>query len=305
MGNKRLFLLLIGLILFIAIMGFSLGERRNLTWPERFVNDTVAYVQQWFYRPAGYFAGLFEDVRTMGQIYDENERLRTALAAYARDKNAYDRMKLENERLMERLDFTEAQKTKNDYEYIFAHVISASPDPYNRTIKLDVGSKQGITENMVVTTVDGLVGYISRVYPLSSTVTPITELNGQAPDVKSIPATVDGKESESYGFIETYNRETGQLLMTRIAENDPLEEGDIVITSELATVFPHGIVIGEVVSRQVGDFGLTHTAYIEPAAQLDKLTDVFVVKVPLSQTELAEELAEQEGEASGAEAPGQ
>jgi rod shape-determining protein MreC len=94
-----------------------------------------------------------------------------------------------------------------------------------------------------------------------------------------VSATVLGKESESFGIIE-YDEVTGTLQMTKIDEADPLAKDDKVITSGVGSVFPRGIIIGTVVSRQVGDFGLTHTAIIKPAAQFDHLREVFVVVVP-------------------------
>ena len=75
---------MIVLIVFVAIMGFSLGQRGKLSWPENFIGDSVTFVQQWFYKPAGYIAGLFEDLRTMRDIYRENEELRTTVAQIGR-----------------------------------------------------------------------------------------------------------------------------------------------------------------------------------------------------------------------------
>ena len=59
-----------------------------------------------------------------------------------------------------------------------------------------------------------------------------------------------------------------------------LAKGDTIITSGQGNVYPRGMVIGTVDSSQVGDFGLTYTATITPAADFDHLTEVFVVKVP-------------------------
>lgn len=280
MRNKRLFVLLIGLILFIAVMGFSLSDRKDLTWPEKFLNDTVGYVQQWFYKPAGYVAGLFEDIRTMRELYEENARLRTTVASYARDKSKYNRIEQENARLQAKLNFTEEQKNRNNYTYMIAQVVSVSPDAYNRTFKINLGSRHGLKENMAVVTEKGLIGMISSVSPFTANVMPITELDGQSVNPKFISATVEGKEEDSFGIIESYNIENGQLLMSKIAEEDPLTDGDVVITSGLGDVFPVGIVVGTVTSHQVGDFGLTRTAFIKPAAEFDKLSEVLVVKVP-------------------------
>jgi len=70
------------------------------------------------------------------------------------------------------------------------------------------------------------------------------------------------------------------LQMTKIDENDTMAPGDTVITSGLGNVFPRGIVIGTVMNRQVGDYGLTQKATIAPAAKFDHLREVFVVVVP-------------------------
>lgn len=271
---------MIGLIVFIAVMGFSLGKREKLSWPENFIGDSVTFVQQWFYKPAGYIAGLFEDVRTMRDIYQENEQLRILASRYARDRITYNFLQQENERLMDALDFTERQKNMYKYKYVIAQVVAADLDPNNLAFKINLGSTDGIKPDMAVVSTDGLVGLVSRVFPLYSTVTPITQLNPDSPNPRAISATVVDKEGKSFGIVEDYDKGTGMLLMNRIAENDPLAEGDVVITSGLGNVFPRGLEIGTVESRQVGDFGLTYTAAIKPSAKLDRLTEVFVVIPP-------------------------
>lgn len=275
--NKKLFVLMIVLIVFAAIMGLSLGQRDKLTWPEQFIGDSVTFVQQWFYKPAGYLAGLFEDVRTMRDIYRENEELRTTVARYARDRVTYNRIERENERLKEALAFKERQKRMFDYEYVIAQVVAVSQDPLNPTFKINLGSTDGIKPDMAVITTDGLVGLVNRVFPLYSTVMPITQIRSESSG--AISATVMAHK-ESFGVIEDYDPKSGMLVMNRIAEDDPLEIGDEVITSGLGGIYPYGLVIGTVESRQVGDFGLTHTAYVKPAADFHRLMEVFVVVPP-------------------------
>jgi len=271
---------MIALIVFIAVMGFSVGQRDKLSWPENFIGDSVTFVQQWFYKPAGYMAGLFEDIRTMREIYEENEVLRTMAARYARDRVTYNRLQLENEELKLALEFTERQKRIYDYKYVIAQVVATSQDPLNPTIKINLGSTDGIKPDMAVVTTDGLVGLVSQVSPLYSTVMPITELNEVSLNAKAIAATAVGKEEDSFGIVDHYDSATGMLRMSKIPENDPLEKGDQIISSGFGYVFPFGLVIGTVESKQVGDFGLTHTAMIKPAARFEKLTQVFVVVPP-------------------------
>lgn len=282
--NKRLFVLMIGFILFIAVIGFSLSNRKDLSWPEKFVKDTVGYTQQWLYKPAGYIAGLFQDIRQLRSIYEENEQLRTMAAAYARDKIEYNFTKQKNEELEKALAFTERQKQMDDYQYLIAQVVAVSPDAYNRTLSINLGSKDGIEPDMAVVTVDGLVGIVSKVSAFTSTVMPITEIDDQAPNSKWIAATILGREADSFGIISDYDEETDRLLMTKIPEKDKMQVGDTVITSGSGNVFPKGIVIGTVESRQVSDFGLTNTAAVRISADFDHLSDVFVIKIPKPET---------------------
>ncbi|GFN33630.1 rod shape-determining protein MreC [Paenibacillus xylaniclasticus] len=279
MRNKRLFVLMIGLILFIAALGFSLRDRQ-LSAPEKFVNDSVAYVQQWFYKPAGYIAGLFEDIGNIRSLQKENEQLRTTAAAYARDKIKYNIIEKRVEDLENKLKFTERQRSLNNYEYLIAQVISVSPDPYNSTIKIDLGSENGIKENMAVVSDDGLVGIVTKVSAFSSNVEPITSLDEKSPNSKSISVTVLGRENESFGIIGTFDHNKGRFVMNRIPENDPMIVGDTVITSGLGRVFPRGLVVGTVeTTPQADDFGLTKVASVKPLADFNRLTEVFVVKM--------------------------
>ncbi|MCU6711092.1 rod shape-determining protein MreC [Paenibacillus sp. J5C_2022] len=280
--NKRLFMLMIGMILTIAIIGFSLSDRKELSWPEKFLKDTFGYVQQWFYKPAGSIAGFFEDIRGLKEVYEENERLRSVAAAYSRDKVEYNFLKLEHERLMEDLAFTKQQKQMYNYNYLIAQVVSVSNDANNRTMNINLGSKHGVKPNMAVTTVDGLIGLVSSVSPFTSTITPITELNESSPTTNgnSIAATIEGREDDSFGILSYYDKEKKRLVMTRIEETDKLEVGDKVVTSGLGNVYPRGMVVGTVETKQVGDMGLTYTATVKLAADFDRLYEVFVVQPP-------------------------
>ncbi|WP_166238845.1 rod shape-determining protein MreC [Paenibacillus turpanensis] len=278
MGNKRLIFLMAGIIFFIAIMGLSYGQREKVTAPEMFVKDTVSFLQGLVYTPVRMVSEFLEDVRDLRTLYVENRELKLTLSQYARDSARLNELEAQNIRLKEELEFTERQKAANNYKYRIAEVIADnSSDPYNQTITINLGEKDGIRPDMAVTSVDGLVGRVVRVFPFHSNVQLITNLDSESNQTKAIAATVMGN-NDSFGMIETF--EDGKLVMTKIIQSDELKEGDTVITSGLGQVFPSGIPIGKVVSRKVGDFGLTYTALIEPASSFTHLREVFVIEVP-------------------------
>ncbi|WP_240353430.1 rod shape-determining protein MreC [Cohnella algarum] len=202
MRNKRLFILMIGVILVVSLLGYTFG-RQKMTWPEKFINDAFGTLQGALYRPVGAVADFFRDLSRLSDVYKENEELRQTVARYTEDKIRYNLIEKQNEYLQEALNFTERQKELyNNYRYLIAQVVANSSNPYDPTIKINLGSHDGIKEKMAVTTVDGLVGLVSRVSEFTSTVTPITEMSATSTDSISIAATVFGREDEAFGIVD-------------------------------------------------------------------------------------------------------
>lgn len=264
--------------MFIVVMGFSLGQRKNLSWPENFLRDTTGFVQNLFYKPAGYVAGLFQDIGNLHDLAEENKRLKILAAQYARDKAQYNFIKNENESYKIKLHFTEAQSNLYNYEYHITNVVSLTTEPGNNTLVIDLGAKDGIKLNMSVTSVEGLVGVISNVSNFTSTVKLMTMMDINDPNSQPpISATVLGKEGETFGMIESYDQQTGKLKMNKIPVGDPITKGDIIISKGSGGVYPRGMTIGTVEEVKTGEFGLTSTAIIKPSAGFQDWKELFVV----------------------------
>uniref|UniRef100_UPI00406CE4F8 rod shape-determining protein MreC n=1 Tax=Paenibacillus sp. FSL L8-0436 TaxID=2954686 RepID=UPI00406CE4F8 len=284
-NNKRLFILLITLVMFIVVMGFSLGTRKSLSWPENFLRDTTGFVQNLFYKPAGYVAGLFQDIGDLRDLAEENKRLKILAAQYTIDKANYNFIKSRYEDLQEQLHFTKAQKELYKYTYTNAQVLSLTTEPSNSTLVIDLGSSDGMKPNMSVISVDGLVGVISKVSNFTSTVKLMTMMDVNDPNSQPpIAATAIGKEGKTFGMIESYDQETGMLKMNKIPQGDPIAVKDTIVTSGLGRVYPQGLTIGTVMSVEEGQFGLTSTAIIKPSAEFQDWKLLIVV----SQEERAE-----------------
>jgi rod shape-determining protein MreC len=267
-----------GVIFFVALMGLSLGRFGSMSIPEGFVKDSVTWLQGWLNRPARAVAGFFEDMRRLSVVYEENRQLKLTLTQYAKDTARLNDLEAQNKRLKEALGFTERQQQANQYKYRIAEVYAASPDPLNNTIVINLGEKDGIKANMAVMSIEGLVGRVVKVSPFYSNVQLLTELDSN--EAKAIAVTVKGRENESFGILEGYDREKGLLIMNKIPKTDPMKVGDVVVTSGMGQLFPRGIEIGEIVSRDEGEFGITHTALVRPFASFNHLHEVFVIEVP-------------------------
>lgn len=249
-----------------------------MSWPENFLRDSTGFVQKMFYKPAGYVAGLFEDIGNLSDLAKENEQLKIMAAQYARDKAQYNFVKARNDELERNWNFTEEQKNLYKYEYRIAQVISQTTEPSNSTIVIDLGSKDGVRPNMSVISVDGLVGVISKVSNFTSTVKLMTMMDTNDPNSQPpIAATALNKEGKSFGMIESYNPETNRLLMTKIPPGDPIAAKDTILSSGIGGLYPRGLTIGTVESVDVGEFGLTSTAVIKPSAEFQDWKQLIVV----------------------------
>lgn len=268
--NKRLIVLLVSIILLVALIGISLKERNSLTWPEQFVKDTVGVVERVFQKPAKYVAGFFENVEDVKRTYEENKELKAKLDNYAGLSGKVKQLEDDNKKLQE---LTGKDKLNSGYTEIPATVVSRNPDKWYDLVGLDKGAQQGIKKDMAVLTPQGLVGRVKSVSQFTSSV----ELLSSMSRTNRVSAIVQGDE-KIFGLIEGYDKEKHLLLFTKIGSDAPVDKDQLVVTSGLGDIFPKGLVIGKIVEVQQDPYGLTKTAYVKPAADLNDVEHVVVAK---------------------------
>ena len=269
-SNRRLIILLVCIIILVGLIGYSISEQRSKTVPEQFISDSVSWVQSVFSKPAHFVAGFFENVEEMQNLYKENQILKSHLDEYAALQVEVNDLRKQNEELKGSLEVKE-----NLYNYTVrsALIIHRSPDRWNEFIGINKGAQNGIKEDMAVMTSKGLIGKVHEVSQFSSTIQLLTDQDR----TNRISAIVDSERS-IYGFIEGIQEETGYLKFTKISIDAEIEEGQVVVTSGLGGIFPAGLLIGEVVSYDTDEFGLTQTAYVEPSADFNRLDYVLIIE---------------------------
>lgn len=289
-SNKRLIVLLVCIILLVALIGYSMSDRRGMSWPEQFVADTVGSLQSAFSRPAHLAAGFFDNVRDIRNIYEENQVLKSHLDEYASLQVELNQLRRRNEELEGVVDLQD-DPNLSDYTIRSAINIYRSPDRWNELVGINKGAQDGIETDMAVMTSQGLIGKIKEVSQFSSTV----QLLSDQDITNRISAMVDGDDT-IYGFIEGMDSETGFLRLTMIDIEEELEEGMTVSTSGQGGVFPENLLIGEIADFENDEFGLTQTAYVEPAADFSHLDYVQVIErgAPVLEDEINPDVEDEE-----------
>lgn len=269
-SNKRLILLLVGVIFLVALISFSLKDRDNASLPEQIVKDVVGFGQSLFSKPTQYITGVFDNVDSLLNTYEENKRLKGRLEEFAKLQADVNDLASENTRLREIVD---KQDDLRDYEPIQATVIARNPDQWEKKVILDKGEVHGVKKNMAIITAQGLIGKVILTTPFTSSV----ELLSTQNPIYRVSAKVMGKK-QAFGLIEGYDDERKELILKRIDSNVEIEVGQQVMSSGLGGVFPQGLLIGEITEVSTDDYGLTKMAYIKPAADFQLLDHVIIAK---------------------------
>jgi len=269
-SNKRLILLLVGVIFLVALISFSLRDRDNASLPEQIIKDVVGFGQAIFSKPTQYITGVFDNVDSLLNTYEENKRLKGRLEEFAKLQADVNDLASENTRLREIVD---KEEDLREYDPIQATVIARNPDQWEEKVVLDKGEVHGVKVNMAVITARGLIGKVILTTPFTSTV---ELLSTQNPNYR-VSAMVAG-EKEVFGLIEGYDDERKELILKRVDSNIEIKKGQKILSSGLGGIFPKGILIGEITEVTTDDFGLTKMAYIKPAAEFALLDHVMIAE---------------------------
>ncbi|MFF2755053.1 rod shape-determining protein MreC [Psychrobacillus sp. NPDC058041] len=273
-SNKRLILLLVGMIFLVALISFSLRDRNHASVPEQLVKDVVGFGQSIFSKPTQYVTGVFNNVESLLNTYDENKRLKARLEDYATLQADVSDLEIENNELRKIIDKKESLRAFNPIQ---STVIARNPDQWEEKIIIDRGEIHGVEVNMAVMTSQGLIGKVILTTPYTSTV---ELLSTQNPNYR-VSAVISDKE-EVFGLIEGYDEKRKELILKRIDSEFEVKKGQKVTTSGLGGIFPKGILIGEVTEVTTDDYGLTKLAYVKPAANFSILDHVIISKRTIS-----------------------
>lgn len=270
--NKSLFILLIGIIVLVVLVGYSMSERKNISGLEKFTMDSVGWVQNIFFKPVDFVARSFGSLKDIKNTYNENQILREKIAEYKTLAFEVQELKKENEQLRSTL---ELQDSPRDFDIIHATVISRSPERWIEQVTINRGSQHGVEKNMAVITADGMIGKINTVSNLTATVQLLTGFD----QLNRISAMISREnDSNIFGLIEKFDKETNSLVFRIIEESDKnIEEGELVVSSNVGGLFPTGLPIGTVKEVVPDQYGLTKMALIKPAANLFEINHVIVV----------------------------
>jgi rod shape-determining protein MreC len=208
-------------------------------------------------RVAGYFS-------TQAQLVSENEQLRAKALEYSQDAQRFQAAQAEAAELRRIINTGERLELKA----IAAEVLYASRDPYAHKIFIDRGAVQDIRPGSPVVDEVGVIGQVTRVHPLVSEVTLLTN-----PD-QAVPVQVlrNGLRAIAFG-----GGASGMLELRFTAANAEVHSGDQLVTSGIDGTYPPGLPVATVVHIERDADHTFSRVLCRPAAGVDRGRYVLVV----------------------------
>ena len=217
--------------------------RFKLMQPVRATVATVLYPLQWLaMRPVAAVQSVtayFGAVSVAQATRDQAEALRITQSQRA---NLGEQLTLENERLRKLRALRDRLQTSGRP----AQIIYDAADPYTRKVIIDRGLLQQVLLGSPVIDESGVVGQVTRVYPLVSEVTLLTDRDHAIPVLN----TRTGARGVAFGDVSSH---ADAMELRYMAANADVLEGDLLTTSGVDGVYPPGLPVARVekVERRV------------------------------------------------------
>lgn len=205
---------------------------RTLEWVRDGVATLVYPIQRLGYLPLQIGGAIADHFSSVDALQRENAELRRAALANANRLLRQEQLTWENERLRALLEMKARQPAAGRV----ADIVFAARDSFSRKVIIDLGAQGGIAPGSAVVDSVGVVGQVTRVFPLASEVTLLTDKD------QAIPVQVlrNGLRAVLFGAG------AGAMELRFLAANADVQAGDTLVTSGLDGIYLAGLPVAKV-----------------------------------------------------------
>ena len=225
----------------------------------------VAYpLQRAATAPIDFFSAVGEYVSTQARLVEENAELRAKTLALSQAAQRYEAAEAEAAQLRRLIGAAEKLEVKATP----AEILYAGRDPYAHKVFINLGEKHGVKPGSPVTDEAGVVGQVTRVHPLISEVTLLTDQD------QAVPVQVVRSGLRAVGFG---GGPSGMLELRFMAANAEIQNGDRLVTSGIDGTYPAGLPVATVVRIERDAEHSFVRVVCKPAAGVDRGRFVLVL----------------------------
>ena len=257
--------IIITVVILILLVILSNSKLSDISYLGNAITTIVMPIQNGYTYLKNKISGNTNFFTNIDALSEENEKLKAENSEIGQKLRELEIIKAENLTLREYLNLTEKYTS---YTTIPAYIINKDTSNYSSTFVINVGSDDGIRENMTVIADKGLVGHVVSVASNTAKVQTIIDPSSSV----SVIFESTGDNAICKGAISS-----NTLKATNIATNAEILENDTVETSGMGGIYPKGIMIGTVSSIEKTKNVIDKYAVIKPAVDFNKLETVLVI----------------------------
>lgn len=235
----------------------------TLEWARLGVATLLWPLQRVAYMPVEAGTDFGDYFSSLRALKNENEELRRVQLATANRLLREEHLEGENRRLRALLDMKERQPAEGQV----AEILFAARDPFSRRVIVDKGGQAGVEPGQAVIDELGVLGQVTRVYPLTSEVTLLTDKD------QAIPVEVrrNGLRAVLAGAG------AGAMELRFLATNADVQPDDVLVTSGLDGVYLPGLPVAKVIKiDRDNSFSFARIA-CEPLAGVERHGQVLIL----------------------------
>lgn len=155
------------------------------------------------------------------------------------------------------------------YEYKTAKVVGNVMYGNSSYLTIDVGSRDGVYQDMAVLGTSGVIGVIKTVGARYAQVLPVIN--------KDFAISCKMKNGEYIGILKWDGSNPQQTLLTNLPKHISYEVGDSVYTSSYSAIFPEGIFVGTILGEGASIDDNFCALKVELSMRLENIKYVYVL----------------------------
>lgn len=255
---RMIFYALISIALFVLDVRFhNLEALRQVI---SFVTDPVQRLAQSPIHALSDTADYFNSVHTLNE---DNKRLRQQALAIAPTQQRLAQLEQENEQLRKLLNLEQRENAHGQV----ATVLYSPRDPFSQRVVVNKGLNYNVTAGQPVIDDVGVIGQVTRVFPLSAEITLATDKEQAVP----VQILRNGLRSILAG------RGNGQMELKYLPSNADVQQGDVLVTSGLDGIYLAGFPVARVVAVEKDPAQPFSKIYCDPIGQVGNHGHVLIL----------------------------
>jgi len=254
----------------IAIALLVADSRMQVLGPVRHVINSILYpLQRVALLPRDAVNSVADYFSSLSGFQKEIKDLKDQQLANAQALQQSQVLASENSHLRKML----ATREKLAVKSVVGEILYDARDAFTRKIILNKGTQDGVVQGQPVIDENGVVGQVTRVFPLTSEVTLLMDKN------QAIPVQVvrNGLRSVVYG-----RGQSGMLDMRFLAANADIQTGDMLVTSGIDGVYPPGLSVAKVIQIENVATGAFGRIVCQPIANMDRNRHLLILLVDMN-----------------------